>query len=258
MPRPALPALLLFLESDGTWPAFKNPAPALNISVTCGVIPVSNQESPGGAIMASRIITAARHGGAGEFRRKGIGRPATRTALRGIAVAAAAGLLAACGGAGTHAAGGKAHLPGASHRVVVSARKLPGVGTVLVNRSGKTIYSPQQEAHGKILCTGSCLSFWLPVPAGAGAALKAASGVTGALGTIHRPDGQTQLTYNRKPLYTFQLDLAPGQAHGNNFTDHFGSTSVTWHAITTSGSPAGTGQPGNGGGYAYQGSSPGY
>jgi predicted lipoprotein with Yx(FWY)xxD motif len=77
---------------------------------------------------------------------------------------------------------------------VVSARKLPGVGTVLVNRSGKTIYSPQQEAHGKILCTGSCLAFWFPVPAGAGAALQAPSGVTGALGTIRRPDGRTQLT----------------------------------------------------------------
>ena len=208
--------------------------------------------------MASKIITAARHGRAGDFRRKGIGRPVTRAVLPGLAVAAAAGLLAACGSAGTQAAGGgKTHPPGASHRVVVSARKLPGVGTVLVNRSGKTIYSPQQEAHGKILCTGSCLSFWFPVPAGA-SPLQAASGVTGALGTIRRPDGQTQLTYNGKPLYTFRLDVAPGQAHGNNFTDHFGSTSFTWRAITTSGSPAGTGQPGNGGGYAYQSSSPGY
>jgi len=206
--------------------------------------------------VASKIITAAR---AGDFRRKAIGRRATRTVLPGIAVAAAAGLLAACGSTGTPAAGGgTAHPPGASHSVVVSARKLPGVGTVLVNRSGKTIYSPQQEAHGKILCTGSCLTFWFPVPASAGAALRAPSGVTGALGTIRRPDGRTQLTYNGKPLYTFRLDQAPGQVHGNNFTDHFGSTSFTWRAITTSGSPAGTGQQGNGGGYTYQSSSPGY
>ena len=208
--------------------------------------------------MASEISTEARDGRAGDFRREGIGRVATRTVLPGLAAAAAAGLLAACGSAGSHAAGsGQAHPPGASHGVVVSARKLPGVGTVLVTRSGKTIYSPQQEAHGKILCTGSCLSFWFPVSAGAGA-LHAPSGVTGALGTIHRPDGRTQLTYNGKPLYTFRLDLAPGQAHGNNFTDHFGGTSFTWHAITTSGSPAGAGQQGNGGGYANQSSPPGY
>jgi predicted lipoprotein with Yx(FWY)xxD motif len=209
--------------------------------------------------MASKISTAARDGRAGVFRREGIGGRAGRTVLPGLAAAAAAGLLAACGSAGTHGAGGgTAHPAGASHGVVVSVRKLPGVGTVLVNRSGKTLYSPQQEAHGKILCTGSCLSFWFPVSAGAGAAPHAPGGVTGALGTIHRPDGRTQLTYNGKPLYTFRLDMAPGQAHGNNFTDNFGGTSFTWRAITTSGSPAGTGQQGNGGGYANQGSSPGY
>jgi len=208
--------------------------------------------------MASEISTEARDGRAGDFRWEGIGRVATRTVLPGLAAAAAAGLLAACGSAGAPAAGGgNAHPPGSSQHLVVSDRKLPGVGTVLVSRSGKTLYSPQQEAHGKILCTGSCLSFWFPVSAGAGA-LHAPSGVTGALGTIHRPDGRTQLTYNGKPLYTFRLDLAPGQAHGNNFTDHFGGTSFTWRAITTSGSPAGTGQSGNGGGYAYQSSPPGY
>jgi predicted lipoprotein with Yx(FWY)xxD motif len=230
----------------------------MNISAGYGVIPVSNKESAGGAIMASKISTAARDRRAGGFPREGSGRVATRTVLPGLAAVAAAGLLAACGSAGTHATGGaNAHPPGSPHRVVVSARKLPGVGTVLVNRSGKTLYSPQQEAHGKILCTGSCLSFWFPVPAGAGA-VQAPSGLTGALGTVRRPDGRTQLTYHGKPLYTFRLDLTPGQAHGNNFTDHFGGTSFTWHAITTSGSPAGTGQQGNGGGYANQGGSPGY
>jgi predicted lipoprotein with Yx(FWY)xxD motif len=209
--------------------------------------------------MASKINTGARDGRACDFRRKGRGKLAIRTVLPGLAAAAVAGLLAACGSAGTNAAGGgTAHPPGASHRAVVSARKLPGVGTVLVSRSGKTLYSPQQEAHGKILCTGTCLSFWFPVPARAGTVLQAPRGVTGALGTIRRPDGRTQLTYNGMPLYTFRLDLAPGQAHGNNFTDHFGGTSFTWRAITTNGSPAGTGQQGNGGGYAYQGSSPGY
>jgi predicted lipoprotein with Yx(FWY)xxD motif len=149
------------------------------------------------------------------------------------------------------------HQPGAPHGTMVSARKLPGVGTVLVSRSGRTLYSPQQEAHGKIMCTGSCLSFWFPLSAGTGAA-RAPRGITGVLGTIHRPGGRTQLTYNGKPLYTFRLDLAPGQAHGNNFTDHFAGISFTWHAVTTNGSPAGTAQPGNSGGNAYQGSPQGY
>src|SRR5215467_9303911 len=106
MLRPALPAVPLCLESGCTWPAFKNSVLTLNSSVTSGVIPVNNQESAGGVIMASKIITAARDGRAGDFRRKTIGRRPTRAVLPGIAAAAAARLLATCGSNGTHAAGG--------------------------------------------------------------------------------------------------------------------------------------------------------
>jgi predicted lipoprotein with Yx(FWY)xxD motif len=143
---------------------------------------------------------------------------------------------------------------------MVSVRKLAGVGTVLVDRSGKTLYTPQQEANGKIGCTGGCLSFWFPVKVTPGADLRASGGITGVLGKIHRgDDGVNQLTYNGKPLYTFQLDHAPGQAHGNNFTDRFGGESFTWHAVTTRGAAAGAGQASSpGSGYSYPGGSSGY
>src|SRR5215471_11977 len=111
--------------------------------------------------------------------RAGWGRGARRAVVLSFGAIAAAALVAACGGpggisgtGGGSAAGGTAgtahHAP-ASHGAVISARTLPGVSTVLVDRSGKTLYSPQQEAHGTILCTGGCLSFWFPVPATAGA-----------------------------------------------------------------------------------------
>jgi predicted lipoprotein with Yx(FWY)xxD motif len=196
--------------------------------------------------------------------RTGRGRGARRAIVLSLGAAAAAALVAACGGpggiygTGGGSAAGAAQHASAAHGASISARTLPGVGTVLVDRSGKTLYSPQQEAHGMIMCTGGCLSFWFPVQATAGATLRVPAGVTGALGTIHRPGGLTQLSYNGKPLYTFRLDQAPGQAHGNNFTDHFGSASFTWHAVTTSGAPAGTAQPGNAGGSSYQSGSRGY
>jgi predicted lipoprotein with Yx(FWY)xxD motif len=200
--------------------------------------------------------------------RTGIGGLARRAVPPALAAVTAAGLLAACGsaGGGTGTGGGSgagasaSAAPGAAARdAVISARELPGVGTVLVSRSGKTLYSPQQEANGKIMCTGGCLSFWFPVRVVAGTALHAPSGVTGVLGMIHRPGGLTQLTYNGKPLYTFRLDQAPGQAHGNNFTDRFGGTTFTWHALTTSGATAGTGgQQGTSGGYTYPSGSAGY
>jgi predicted lipoprotein with Yx(FWY)xxD motif len=208
------------------------------------------------AIKSSAEIRGRRSGG---LFRAGRRCTAGRAVMAGLAAAAAAAPLAACGSAGTGTTAGPGHQAAASHGMAVSARKLPGIGAVLVDRSGKTAYSSQQESDGKILCTGSCLSFWFPVSVAPGTPLRGSSGVTGVLGTIHRSDGGlTQLTYNGKPLYTFRLDQAPGQAHGNNFTDHFGSASFTWHAVTAGETPAGPGRPGPSGGYSYPAGSSGY
>lgn len=193
-----------------------------------------------------------------------IGGMARHAGPASLAAVAAAGLISACGSAGTGGGSGTsgtgaAQGAAASRGAVISARKVPGAGTVLVDRSGKTLYSPQQEADGKIVCTGGCLSFWFPVRVAAGSDLRAPSGVTGALGMVHRPGGMTQLTFNGKPLYTFRLDQAPGQAHGNDFTDHFAGTTFTWHALGTSGASARTGgHQGNPGGYSYPSGTPGY
>jgi len=192
---------------------------------------------------------------------------ASRAVIAGLAAAATAGLVAACSSGGTSqaaapAGAGPASPASASRGTVVSVRTLPGVGSVLVNRSGMTVYSSEQEASGTIECTGGCLSFWMPVKAASATALHGSSGVTGTLGTIHRQDnGVTQLTYNGKPLYTFRLDHAPGEAHGNNFTDNFGGTSFTWHTLTASGAaaqPGGSGSSGGGGYSTPSGSSGGY
>src|SRR5215471_3068508 len=83
-------------------------------------------------------------------------RRAARAFVAGLAGAAAAIALVACGSTASSTGGGHP-APGTP---VVMTRNLAGLGTVLVNTAGKTIYSPEQEAHGKILCTGNCLSFW--------------------------------------------------------------------------------------------------
>jgi predicted lipoprotein with Yx(FWY)xxD motif len=162
-------------------------------------------------------------------------------------IVAAAVVVAACGSSGestpssgggtggSASSGGNGGNAGATGGTV-STRQLTGIGTALVNSSGMTIYTPKTpaEAKGNIKCTGSCLSFWFPVT-GSPADL-ASSGLPGKIGTIHRPgDGKTQLTYNGKPLYTFRLDTAAGQAHGNNFTDKFAGTSFTWEVVVSHG-----------------------
>ena|SRR5690348_16361577 len=190
-------------------------------------------------------------------------RRSRRMLRRGAAVsglAAAALVVAACGspGGNTSSGGGNAGSTGSGGNAgaaaagAVSTRDLTGIGTALVTSSGMTIYTPKTpaESTGNIKCTGSCLSFWFPVtgsPADLGS-----SGLPGTIGTIHRPDdGKTQLTYNGKPLYTFRLDTAAGQAHGNNFTDSFSGTSFTWQVVVSHGTAGGAASPASSPGYSY-------
>src|SRR6185437_11809621 len=116
-----------------------------------------------------------------------------------LAAAAAAGVLAGCasGGGSTSAAGNGAGStqPGGAG-TMISSRQVSGVGTVLTDQSGKTLYTPEQEANGTIKCTGSCLSFWFPVTVANGGTPHAGSGLTGKLASIQRPDGTSQVTWN--------------------------------------------------------------
>jgi predicted lipoprotein with Yx(FWY)xxD motif len=142
------------------------------------------------------------------------------------AAAAAAFVIAGCGGGGSvpTATGGAAP--------TVSVKQLDGIGAVLVDDHGHALYASDQEAGGRIRCTGGCTTFWDPLTA---TAPTAAPGVTGKLATIRRGDGAQQVTFKGKPLYRFTEDPGPGQVTGDDFKDSFGGTAFTWHAVTTSG-----------------------
>lgn len=181
----------------------------------------------------------------------------------GVAAAASAGVLAGCSSANgaAPATSGTGGTPTGGAGATVATRTVSGVGTVLTDQSGKTLYTPQQEAHGAIKCTSSCLSFWFPVTMGNGATPHAGGTLAGTLGEIQRPDGGGhQLTYKGQPLYTFRLDGAPGQVHGNDFTDMFGGQTFTWHAATVGASTVAPSQPANNptGNSQYPGGSAGY
>ena len=160
----------------------------------------------------------------------------------GLAAVATAALLTACSSGSTASTASAASQNGSASGTTISTGQVSGAGTVLTDKAGMTVYEAQQEAGGKILCTGSCLSFWFPVTVTKGTTPSAASSVTGKLGTITRPDGGgTQLTINDHPLYTFKEDTSPGSDKGNDYSDHFGSQSFTWHALTVAGVAAPTG-----------------
>jgi predicted lipoprotein with Yx(FWY)xxD motif len=144
----------------------------------------------------------------------------------GVVIVAIATLLSACGnssvssdGSTSVAAPKVSTASGAA--VVVSAASVSGVGSVLVDSNGFTLYYLKRDAGGKTTCIGTCAAAWPPLllPAGASSA-TAGAGVTGQLGTIQRPDGTTQVTYNGWPLYGFVKDK-PGQATGQGVSDFF-------------------------------------
>ncbi len=84
--------------------------------------------------------------------------------------------------------------------------------TVLTNADGLTLYWFVPDTPAASKCTGSCTAYWPPV---AGPP-RARPGITGTLGTIKRPGGGVQATYDGHPLYTYIGDGGPGQARGNN------------------------------------------
>jgi predicted lipoprotein with Yx(FWY)xxD motif len=158
-----------------------------------------------------------------------------------VAAAALAGTLAAIfllQPADTHAA----RAAGAT----VSTAKT-GLGRILVNSSGRTLYLFGKDRKGMSACTGQCVSFWPPLitkgkPRATGGA-KAA-----LLGTTKRADGRLQVTYNHHPLYTFAEDTTKGQTKGEGM-DAFGAK---WYAISTAGAKvvkASPSPPSSGGGY---------
>jgi predicted lipoprotein with Yx(FWY)xxD motif len=154
-----------------------------------------------------------------------------------IAAALAALTLAACGGDDEEQAA-------AGPPPTVSVEQVDGIGDVLVDREGAALYTSEQEADGTVRCVDDCLGFWLPLEG----APTGPEELSGTLGTVERPDGSRQVTYDGAPLYRFSEDAEAGQVTGDGLSDAFGGTTFTWHAATVDGasSPAGGGR-----GYGY-------
>ena len=89
--------------------------------------------------------------------------------------------------------------------------KIDGVD-VLANSDGLTLYWFEPDTTTSSKCFGSCAIYWPPVSGSP----AAGPGVTGKLGTIKRPGGGLQATYDGHPLYTYIGDRGPGQANGND------------------------------------------
>ena len=96
-------------------------------------------------------------------------------------------------------------------------------GTILVDASGKTLYSFANDQGTTAGCTGGCATIWPPLMAtgtpvgGSGVdAAKLSSASTG------------QVVYNGHLLYTYSQDAAPGDTKGQGLGG-------VWHVVAPSG-----------------------
>jgi predicted lipoprotein with Yx(FWY)xxD motif len=95
----------------------------------------------------------------------------------------------------------------------IETRSIPGVGTVLVNSEGLTLYHLPTDSSTKTTCTGGCAQVWPPALTTSGNP-PSSPGVVGQFGTLTRPDAGVQITFNGMPLYTYIGDSQPGQDNG--------------------------------------------
>ncbi|MDI9580614.1 MAG: hypothetical protein QM207_07920, partial [Thermobispora sp.] len=91
-------------------------------------------------------------------------------------------------------------------------------GPVLVGEGGRTVYMFTKDKNGQPTCVDACAAAWPPVltlgQPQAGPGVKA-----DLLGTVQRPDGTTQVTYNKHPLYYYAKDQQPGDLTGHDVDD---------------------------------------
>jgi predicted lipoprotein with Yx(FWY)xxD motif len=112
---------------------------------------------------------------------------------------------------------------------VISTRPTDS-GRILVDGNGRTVYLFVQDTGSTPTCTGSCTSYWPPVPASTH--LRATDGATATdLSSVAAPGGGRQLTYAGHPLYYFAGDTKPGDTAGQAL-DQFGAP---WYVLDPAG-----------------------
>ncbi|HKI98896.1 MAG TPA: hypothetical protein VKB51_10520 [bacterium] len=92
-----------------------------------------------------------------------------------------------------------------------------GIGPVLADSQGLTLYTFDKDASGQSACVDECADNWPPLMA------TEEDQAEGDYTLVSRPDGSKQWAYKGKPLYTLGEDEAPGETKGEG-------AKGLWHA----------------------------
>lgn len=102
-------------------------------------------------------------------------------------------------------------------------------GEILADGDGNTLYVFLKDDADVSTCSDACAETWPPLTVEGDP--EAGDDVDAELiGTIERDDGSTQLTYDRRPLYLYSGDEAPGDTNGQGVGDN-------WFVVDPEGEP---------------------
>jgi predicted lipoprotein with Yx(FWY)xxD motif len=175
-------------------------------------------------------------------------RPGRR--LAALLVVAAVGVVGAAAAVAGPQGGG----------ATVKAVTTSDFGKVLATSRGLTLYHYTDETRGKVDCKGACAKLWPPLLVKAGTKATVGPGLAASkLGTIKRPDGGVQVTYNGLGLYRYAPDTKAGDVKGQGLFKAWFVIAPTGKIVRRAAAaapPASTPPPtdstsGGGGGYDY-------
>jgi predicted lipoprotein with Yx(FWY)xxD motif len=163
-------------------------------------------------------------------------------------ISLAALTVAACGGGGTPTA----TTARAAHRTASKSSATVGVATtglgkILVDSQGRTLYLFKADKGTKSTCFGACAAAWPPLRVN-GKPTVGSGAKRSLLGSTARSDGKPQITYNGHPLYLYVGDHKPGDTTGQGID----GSGARWYALSPGGtqiSSRPSGASGSGSGY---------
>ncbi len=120
-----------------------------------------------------------------------------------------------------------------SGAATLKVASVAGVGPVLVDSRGFTVYDFHKDKGTTSSCYGACAGVWPPVLS-EGSPQASQGAMASQLGTTKRKDGTTQVTYAGHPLYTYTADEKPGEANGHDIESY----GAEWYALQGSGEEA--------------------
>ena len=112
----------------------------------------------------------------------------------------------------------------------VAVRSHEGLGEILVDAEGLTLYMFDRDTQGEdsSTCSGDCADAWPPLTTDG--SVTGGENVTADVGTFERLDGEVQVMANGWPLYYFAADESPGDIEGQGVND-------VWWVLTPDGMP---------------------